>query len=164
MNYTKIDDINYTQLSDWYYRHEQKIKWLTNPEKFRQTSLQYAQGDDVFLSGIGQRRASRPEQQYNLLNPAFVNTPFEDVIKKYNLIRTRLIWLQPNTCYSLHKDNSFRLHIPLVTNEDCKFIFLDDLDIFHLPAGGVYKVDASKTHSFCNFSSEARLHLLGCVY
>jgi hypothetical protein len=164
MNYTKIDDINHGQLVDWYYRHEQKIKWLTTPGKTRQSSIQYAQGDDVFLSGTGSLQAGRSEQEYSLLNPAFVNTPFEDIVEKYKLVRTRLIWLEPKTCHSIHKDNSVRLHIPLVTNEDCKFIFLNKSEIFHLPAGGVYNVETTNAYSFCNFSAEARLHLIGCVY
>jgi hypothetical protein len=163
MNYTKIDDINYTQLSDWYYRHEQKIKWLTI-NNTRQTSVQYAQGDDVFLSGTGRLQEGRLEQEYHLLNPFFANTLFEDVVKKYNLTRVRLIWLAPGSCFNIHKDLSEQLHIPLVTNDDCKFIFLDELDIFHLPAGGAYNVKTNKTYSFCNFSEEPSLHILGCVY
>ena len=163
MNYTKIDDINHAQLLDWYYRHEQKIKWLT-ANNTRQTSVQHAQGDDVFLSGTGSLQLGRSEQEYNLLNPFFVNTPFEDIVKKYNLTRTRLIWLDPRSCYTICTDPSVQLHIPLETNKECRFIFPDESDIFHLPAGSVYNVSTNKPYSFCNFSEESRLHLLGCVY
>lgn len=152
------------QLADWYFRHEQKIKWLTTPGKTKQTSIQYADRDDVFLSATGTLQPGRSEQEYNLINPLFVNTPFEDVVKEYKLVRTRLMWLEPRTCYSIHRDQSVRLHIPLVTNEDCKFIFPEESEMFYLPVGGAYHVNTNKTHSFCNFSAEPRLHLLGCVY
>lgn len=163
MNYTKIDNINHAQLADWYFRHEQKIKWSTS-NNTRQTSVQYAQGDDVFLSSTGSLQQGRLEQEYNLLNPFFVNTPFEDILKKYNLTRTRLVWLNPRSCYTICTDPSPQLHIPLVTNKECSFIFPDESDIFHLPVGGVYNVKTNKPYSFCNFSEESRLHLLGCIY
>jgi hypothetical protein len=162
MNYIKLDDINHTQLVDWYYRHEKKIKWLTTGNT-RQTSVQYAQGDDVFLSSTDSLQPGRLAQEYNLLNPFFVNTPFEDILKKYNLSRTILVWLEPRSCYTIHMDLSAQLHIPLITNNDCRFIFPEELDLFHLPAGGVYNIKTNKPHSFCNFSTEARLHIIGCV-
>lgn len=161
MNYTKIDNINHAQLLDWYYRHEQKIKWLTTPGKTRQTSIQYADRDDVFLSSTAPLAQDRSETEYHLLNSLYVNTPFEDVVKKYNLVRTQLVWLEPRSCYNIHTDLSAQLHIPLVTNNDCTFIFPDESNMFHLPVGGVYTVNTDKPHSFCNFSEESRLHLLG---
>jgi hypothetical protein len=164
MNYTKIDEINYQQLVDCYYHIENKIVWNIDSGKSRQTSIQYADQEDVFLSATSSLLPNRLEKEYHLLNPLFVNTPFEDIVKKYNLVRSRLMWMDSKSCYSIHRDFSKRLHIPLVTNEDCRFIFPDDSEIFHLPIGGVYSVNTHKRHSFCNFSKTSRLHFLGCVY
>lgn len=164
MNYTRLGDIDYKQLLDCYYQVENKISWATVPGKSRQTSIQYALDEDPFLSSTGTLSMRRRETEYNLLNPLFANTPIEDVVKKYKLVRSRLMWIDPRTCYSIHQDFSIRLHIPLVTNEDCRFIFPDSSEIFHLGIGGAYTVNTYKLHSFCNFSTKPRLHLLGCIY
>jgi hypothetical protein len=162
MNHARIEDFDHTPLLECYYRLEDKLTWLIAENKGRQVGIQHAQDEDVFLSATGSLKSYRHEEEYNLLNPLFVGTVFEDIIKKYKLVRTRLMWSDPKSCYSLHHDFSWRLHIPLITNTDCRFIFPDGPEIFHLPVGGIYMVDTTKTHSFCNFSSEPRLHLLGC--
>jgi hypothetical protein len=162
MNYARIEEFDHTHLLECYYQLEDKISWLVFPNKGRQASIQYAVNEDVFLSSTGTLQPYRREKEYNLLNPLFSGTMFEDIIKKYNLVRTRLMWSDPRSCYSLHYDLSWRLHIPLITNKDCRFVFPDNPEIFHLPVGGVYMVDTTKTHSFCNFSTKPRLHLLGC--
>jgi hypothetical protein len=164
MNYSRLENIDYKPLLECYYQIEDKILWANVPGKSRQTSVQYAIDEDPFLSSTGTLPARRRETEYNLLNPLFDNTPIEDVVKKYKLVRSRLMWVEPRTCYSIHSDFSPRIHIPLVTNEDCRFIFPDESEIFYLPLGGIYKVDTYKKHSFCNFSTKPRLHLLGCIY
>lgn len=164
MNYSRLDNIDYKQLLDCYYQFEDKILWKTDPGKTRQSGIQYSGFEDTFLSATGSLNPDRREQEYCKLNPLFINTPFEEVIKKYNLFRARLMWVEPKTCYSIHRDLSARLHIPLVTNEDCRFVFPLESEFFHLPVGGAYSVNTNKTHSFCNFSASPRLHLLGCIY
>jgi len=163
MNYTKIDNINYRQLSDFYYRIENKIVWNSDLGKNRQTSIQYADRDDVFLSSTDNSSPDRLDQEYHLLNPLFVNTPFEDIVGQYKLVRSKLMWIDSRSCYSIHEELSKSVCIPLVSNPDCRFLFLDDLDIFHLPLGGAYTVNTDKKHTFCNFSDTPGLHIVGKI-
>jgi len=146
-----------------YQRLADKIQWLDSPEKGQQTGVQYADGEDPFLSAVGKLQPGRIETDYNVINPLFQNTIFEDVIKKYKLYRSRLMWSSGKSCYSIHKDKSPRLHIPLITNPDCMFIFPNNPQLIHLPAGNIYAVNTLENHSFCNFSDSSRLHFMGCI-
>jgi hypothetical protein len=161
MSYSIIKSIGVSDFLISYNELKDKICWLESPNKGKQTGLQCAAGEDPFLSATGSLQSSREENEYTQLNPLFKGTVFENIIKEYNLYRTRLMWVEPKTCYSLHQDKSQRIHIPLVTNKNCMFLFPNE-PLVHLPAGYVYSVDTRKTHTFCNFSDHARLHLLGC--
>jgi hypothetical protein len=83
-----------------------------------------------------------------------------DDLKKhmpYNHVYYR--YVHNNTCYNWHIDQMKTcLHIPLITNEGCKFVY-DDA-IFSMPAdGSVYIVNNSKWHSFMNAGKQSRLHI-----
>jgi len=84
------------------------------------------------------------------------------IIEKYNMCRTRIMWMKQKFAYGWHKDHSPRIHIPLVTNEHNMFI-IDD-NVYRIPAdGGVYLVNTTLPHTFVNANSEPflRSHLLG---
>ncbi len=162
-SYTSIANIDTIPLLAAYSAVEKDINWLLNNRDGRQCGIQYREGEDPFTSATGRFRPDVSEKEYNLINPLFKGTVFEEVINKYNLFRTRLMWTGPRTCYSLHKDASKRIHIPLITNDQCLFVFTEPTEMFHLSAGEVFIVDTTKTHSFCNFSDKLRLHLMGCV-
>lgn len=84
------------------------------------------------------------------------------IIKDLNLYRTRILNLKSKTCLNYHCDNSPRIHIPLITNEDCFFILEDQ--IMRFPAdGNYYYVDTRKKHTAVNASNEDRIHMVGCV-
>ena len=70
--------------------------------------------------------------------------------------------MKPKTCYTYHQDWSKRLHIPLITNENCFFI-IDDKVSRHPADGRSYIVDTTKMHTFVNASLENRIHIVGCV-
>lgn len=146
-----------------YVELENKITWLTNSGKGKQTGMQYADNEDTFLSATGSLQTGRDEKEYINLNPVFKGTIFERIINEYGLFRSRLMWVDSKTCYSIHGDMSMRLHIPLVTNPDCMFIFPNESQLIHLPVGNIYAVNTLKKHSFCNFSNTRRLHFMGCM-
>lgn len=75
----------------------------------------------------------------------------------YNAIYYR--YVMPYTCYRLHTDTGkMCLHIPIITNEGCKFIYTDRL--FTMPAdGSLYLVNNSKLHTFANSGNDPRLHI-----
>jgi hypothetical protein len=155
-----IDKINSEQILNIYYTLEPNIIWYTYLPKGKQSGLQYKTDDDIWLGATGKSKGN--ELSYNNLNPFFKNTIFEKLIEKYNLKRARLMWMGPNSCYTFHKDNTPRIHIPLLTNEQCFLIFKEGL-IEHLKIDNVYWVDTTKEHTAMNGSNFWRLHLVGAV-
>ena len=84
------------------------------------------------------------------------------VLSDLKMYRSRLMNMPPKYCYSYHKDPTPRMHIPLITNENCFFV-VDD-EVIRLPAdGNHYLIDTRKIHTFVNASWHHRLHIVGCV-
>lgn len=75
----------------------------------------------------------------------------------YNAIYYRFV--MPNTCYPWHYDvMKMCVHIPLITNEGCKFVYSDRA--YTLPANGsIYLVNNHKAHTFINAGPQPRLHM-----
>ena len=153
-SYIKVDSIlsEYQDLSP-------RIQW-TQFGNGKQTGLQYRANEGVWDSAVGRRFMH--QTSYDNLNPFFKDTIFETLINEYQMYRTRLMWIGPYSCYSMHRDLAPRIHIPLITNPQCYFVFRDS-GIQHLSAGNVYWVDARKFHTFMNCSDQHRLHLVGMV-
>lgn len=159
----ELSDINISDILKFYESIENNISWEHNGKngsKGKQTSIQYKIGDDCWASSTG--RCKGNEQEYNVINPAFKDSPIEEIIKKYSLVRSRLMWVAPMSCYSMHSDSSLRIHIPLITNEDCYFLFKFKPPV-HLPSGKVWLVDTRRLHTFINCSDTWRLHIVGAT-
>jgi hypothetical protein len=62
----------------------------------------------------------------------------------------------------MHYDKNPRIHIPLLTNPECYFVFKNGM-IQHLEVGSSYWVDTRLHHTFINCSAQKRLHLVGVV-
>jgi len=85
------------------------------------------------------------------------------VIEELGLYRARLINLQPARCVTRHVDQTPRLHIPLITHEQCKIVYDDE--IVHFPADGkVYRIDGQRPHMAYNASLIDRYHIIGCIH
>jgi len=155
-----IDDIDISSILDCYFHLEKNIQWSDFPNG-KQAGLQYTHGNDPWSDAVGRMKLG--QSWWNaLLNSHFKNTIFEELILKYKITRTRLMWLKPYSCYSMHCDDSARLHIPLITNDNCFFVFKEE-GLFNMKAGHVYWVNTLKEHSAMNCSNEWRLHLLGAL-
>jgi hypothetical protein len=155
-----IRAINISPIIECYSKLESSIEWSEFGHKGKQAGLQYSAGDNCWSSAVGIGHGD--QTKYNNLNPAFLDTIFEELINEFNMFRTRLMWVKPFSCYSMHKDLTPRIHIPIITNVECYFVFKKGL-ISHLPAGGVYKTNTLEKHTFMNCSDQHRLHLVGCV-
>lgn len=78
----------------------------------------------------------------------------------------RLLRLDAGTFLHEHRDfiyleevPRFRLHLPLITNDQA-FIVSPDVNV-HFKAGYLWKLDPKQTiHSACNFGSQPRIHLM----
>jgi hypothetical protein len=157
---TVLDTIQTSSILDAYKKIEDGIKWSVYPNG-KQTGLQYTTGNDPWSDATGRLKAGQ-KWANALLNPYFKDTIFEELIVKYKITRARFMWLKPYSCYSMHKDDTARIHIPIVTNDHCYFVFRDK-GCFKLPAGSVYLVDTTQYHSAMNCSAEWRLHFLGAL-
>ena len=91
-------------------------------------------------------------------------------IRKYHAApfqgRCQLVWLSSKQSYGLHKDfhTTNRYHLPIITNQQCKWHFRDDNKDYnlHMPADGrIWYVNPSMIdHDFINDSDEPRLHMI----
>lgn len=155
-----LESINENDLLESYNRLEENLIWTNYGHKGRQVGLQYKDDEDPWTSAVGKSRGR--ELEYTTINPFFKDTIFEQLINNYNLKRTRLMWVGPYACYSMHKDATPRIHIPLITNSECYFLFRSGT-MMNLHKGCVWWVDTRLTHTFINCSSQHRLHLVGVV-
>jgi hypothetical protein len=78
-------------------------------------------------------------------------------IKDYG--RVRLLLLGPRTNYTFHHDpDSWRVHIPLITNEDAFMVVAGKL--WHLPIGNAYLIKVKDYHCAMNAGKEDRIHIV----
>lgn len=160
MNLVKIiGNVDTAALVSEFNRLDEQMVW-TDMRKCKQTSLQYRPGEDPWTSSVG--KSNGFELQYTELNPFFKGTIFEELINEYKLLRTRFMWLNPMSCYSMHKDETPRVHIPLITNPGNYFIFKQTPPI-HLTTNAVHWTDTRMFHTFMNCSEFSRLHIVGAV-
>lgn len=125
-------------------------------------------GTTNWTSGIGHgfNRTPEWEQEFCYLQESLKGSVIEDYISWLGVpvYRTRIMASRPKTCYSIHRDYSPRLHLPLITNKQCNFVFTDPAKLIHMPANGeTYWVDTRQHHTFMNGSVNSRLHLVMIV-
>ena len=110
-------------------------------------------------AGMGSAR-DLPEKEIEFKYPLFDFPYLNSIIEEHNLHRVRLMNLKSKTCYSYHKDQGKRFHIPIITNENCFFVV--DEEIKRFPADGNYYIlDTDKKHTAINASWYDRIHLIG---
>ena len=92
------------------------------PNFKEQIPLQGVEGIDDPNYGTG-RSIDLNHSEEEFVVPLFKELEYTNqVIKDLNMFRTRIMRMYSKTCYSYHKDRTKRLHIPLVTNENCFFV------------------------------------------
>lgn len=156
----EISKINAGALLDAYLSLEEGINWTDFGHKGKQAGIQSRSSENLWDDAVG--RSKGEELSYGYFNPYFKNSIFEILVNTYNMKRSRLMWVNPFACYSMHKDEAPRIHIPIVTNAECYFLFRDEPPA-HLKEGSIYWVDTRRKHTFINCSDLPRLHLVGIV-
>lgn len=125
---------------------------------------------DQFYESTGRIRKAGGmivEPQYKFIHPklrgGYVDQWLQS-LSEYRIVRTRLMYMNPRSCYSIHSDPYPRIHLPVITNPQCLMIFPEKNSIEHMPADGTsYYVDTTKKHTFINCSEAPRIHLVGVV-
>ena len=134
----------------------------------RQTCLQRSNKSVVnpYTDGAGENREKKDriikvQSEYTILNEVYEGTVFADIIRDVNGERSRIMEMNAYTSYSVHKDQSPRYHLALITNPNAYFIFPTLNEIMHIPADGyLYEVDTTILHSFVNCGPDDRTHLV----
>lgn len=106
------------------------------------------------------------QNEHDKLNELFKGTYigqiYNELNKKYDICLARYMKLYSKKCYTYHRDLSMRIHIPVVTNENCGFIVNDKF--FRMPdEGQTYLLDTTQKHSALNMSTKDRIHLVFCL-
>jgi len=132
------------------------------PHYETQISLQTVAGCNDPSYGTG-RLTELSHEETDFVIPLFPNLVYTNgVIDTLGMHRTRLMRMKPSRCYSYHQDPTKRIHIPLITNENC-FMVINDIVSRYPADGSYYLVDTTQRHTFINASSEERIHIVGCV-
>lgn len=137
------------------------------PTVKNQISCQYLenQNPDWHCSvGSLEELEEKDETKYNLIHPALTGSEIETLIKKYNGYRARIMVMPPRQTYSVHSDFSPRIHIPILTNDQCWMIWPYHSKCARLVEGKAYWTDTTKFHTAINgHKNETRVHLVFCV-
>ena len=116
-------------------------------------------------SGEKSVKWGRREHEFTMFNADYIDTPvynlYEHLSKLFNIGRFRLMVTQPKQCYTWHKDETKRLHVPLVTNPGARMVIGDTA--YHLQAGKLYITDTTLPHTAFNGSMHDRYHLVGVM-
>lgn len=132
------------------------------PEYNKQIMLQAVDGQKDPFYGIG-RSIDYAFEEKDFINTLFDMPYTNKIIKDLKMFRTRVMKLKSHSCYSYHKDQTPRIHIPLITNDKCFFIL--DKEIIILQPGQTYYIDTRIPHTALNGSPIPfdRIHIVGCV-
>lgn len=97
----------------------------------------------------------------DMFNGTYIGETIDMLRERFGVYRGRFMLMRYKTCLSSHMDYSPRLHIPIVTNQDC-FMVVDD-HVCKLPWGNTYLVDTRLPHTAVNAGKKDRIHLVFCV-
>lgn len=153
-----LEDLNKIIDSDWishHYTHNYLGEW--------NSIALYAEFGDASNISADKMSSIKIEQTQAIKNCNY----FQKVINEFKcpLLSVRLLRLTKGSVIKPHKDyqlgyenNNFRLHIPIVTNNQIEFILGGDR-LKMLP-GECWYTNVNFTHSVANKSTQDRVHLV----
>jgi hypothetical protein len=123
------------------------------------------EGVEDWQTGIGriEELEIQKEQEYKHLQPSLKGTKIENIINEFSAFRSRILVMQPRSCYSVHSDPTPRIHIPIVVNSGCWMVWPNHQQCHHLMPGLIYQTNTTKSHTFINGGDDIRIHLVLCV-
>lgn len=121
-----------------------------------------------------ERRAGEPpkprtrkvaEHDFNKIVPELKGLYLYEILEhlqhKFNIGRTKLMLSKSKTCLTWHSDSTYRIHIPIFTQEGCIMVW--ENCTIHMPEGSLYWADTTKLHTAFNGSFKERIHLVATV-
>lgn len=131
-------------------------------------SLQYQDINDTAWSNANGFHIGPIEHEFKNLQPTLQGTEIEKLLLGIgkNWYRTRIMTMIPLKVYQVHSDPTPRIHIPILTNDLCRFYFPKQTSCLENPMlddGSIYWVDTRKTHTFINCSNFKRIHIVACI-
>lgn len=155
------------------------VSLLPDFDLVQQLSVTHSQNSDSWFDSTGSlfnyntNTFERRTEDYTILNQHFAGTYLEAVIAQVQeqakldaveIGRIRFMYLQPKTCYTLHRDiEEFRYHIPIVTNPKCFFVNADKIERMTV-IGRLYRFHTRDLHTAVNASMDTRIHLVFDTY
>jgi hypothetical protein len=103
------------------------------------------------------------EREYKFIQPELEGTLIAYYLEKYKVYRSRIMLMSPRSCYSVHRDSTQRIHIPIVANPQAWMVWPFENQCYRFEEGNVYQTDTTKLHSFFNGSEEDRIHMVCCL-
>lgn len=103
------------------------------------------------------------EHLYQHIHPRLKDTELEKLMITHNAYRTRIMLMNSRRCYSIHADPTPRVHVPIITNEQCWMIWPTESKCHRMAPGLAYWADTTKPHTFINGSTVDRIHLVMCI-
>ncbi|MFE0589863.1 hypothetical protein [Micromonospora echinospora] len=133
-------------------------------DQTQQLAIQMRPGSsDPWYESCYQEKDIAPETEYDQLVPELRGTYFEEVVARFPfpVFRTRLMALTARTCYSVHRDDTARLHVAIRTSEHAAFVFVERNEVFRVPTdGNAYLLNTTEVHTALNGARDLRLHLV----
>lgn len=93
--------------------------------------------------------------------PTYMGQVIDELSQKYSCVRGRLMLMKPRSALTWHIDFTKRIHIPLITNDECFMVV--NKEVLHLPIGDTYLVDTTFPHTAVNASVKNRYHMVFCI-
>lgn len=151
----EISEVDHSKLLAAYLTLEPNLDWQNNLDNNCLIGLnRYDQ--KMFFGSVENTAWAYCTKDY----PWYIGSYFETILHQFKLKRIRFMWLKYNSCYEFHVDSFKNLHIPIITNTDCFFVFKSGL-IKHLTHDKAYLVDTTLEHTVVNGGNSWRLHLVG---
>jgi hypothetical protein len=151
-----------------YPRFEQLKEEVLELQKsvgLKSISLQYQDSADTSWNNADGYQCGPVEDKFINIQPSLVGTEIERLFQdiEISLFRTRIMRVDPYSSYMVHADPTLRIHIPIITNEKCRFYFpkIDNKLSEFMPAdGSIYWVNTREYHTFINNSNQPRTHIV----
>jgi len=124
------------------------------------------ENEEDFNTGIGRIEdlEHKNEKSYKFINKSLKGTYLEELIINFKGYRSRILKLNPKSCYSIHQDPSPRIHIPIISNGQCWMVWPNHNFCLNMKPGLAYWTDTRKPHTFINCDEKLeRVHLVMIV-